>query len=151
VGAPAAGDPLGRGAGRLDGLHLGVAGRALGRLGRRDAPLRRFDLCHHLAGLLPGGTAQRRQLGGLLGVPAAGLAFGLRAGALLVGGLLQPFPGGRDGVALLRLLAPSARQAGGRGLEPPGGGLHLVGLVRIDGVPEGGTAQRPLGDGAGGQ
>ena len=90
------------------------------------------------------------ELGGLLGVPPAGRQLGLGAGALLVRGLLQPAAGVGDHAALLRLLAAAAGEVAGGGLEPPGRGLHPVGLVRVDGVLDGGAAQRPLGDGAGG-
>ena len=71
-GAPAAGDPLSRGAGRLDGLDFGVPGGMLGRLSGAHGPFGRFDLGHHLPGVLTDGALQRRELGGLLGVPPAG-------------------------------------------------------------------------------
>ena len=108
---PAAGDPLGRGAGGPDGLDLGVPGGMLGRLGGGYAPFGRFDLRNHLLGLLADGALQRRKLGGLLGVPPAGLEFGLGAGALLVGGPFQPATGARDAAALPRLLAAAAGAA----------------------------------------
>ena len=81
-------------------------------------------------------------------MPAACRRLGPRAGALLVGRLFQPAVGTGGGVAPLRKLAPAAGEAGGAALEPPGGGLHLVGVLWLQGVIDGGPAQRPFGDGA---
>ena len=140
---------LGRGGGG-DRLVLGVAGRIAPGPGRRWPVLGRFDLRHHLPGLLAHGLLQGRELGGLLGVPPARRPLGLGAGALLPGGPFQSAAGVGYTAALPRLLPAAAGEVPGRVLEAPGGGLHRVGLVRLDGVLDGGAAQRPLGDGAGG-